>query len=83
MYQLGCCLSDKGLGSGMHFEHHKVIFRKWSTNQKATGPSPHHAFPECHLLSLFLLAYGCTNLGRCLLKRMFKEKSAIKVITVK
>lgn len=50
---------------------------------KPVGPSPHHAFPKCHLLSLFSLAYGCTNLGRYLLERVFKEKSAIKVITVK
>lgn len=83
MYQVACCLSDRDLGSGMCFGHHKVIFHKQCTNQKAPHPSLHHVFTECHLLSLFLLAYGCTNLGRYLLKRMFKEKSAIKVITVK
>jgi len=83
MYRLACYLSDRDSGSGMCFEHRKVIFHTQSRKQRATGPALHRVPLECHLLSLLLLAYGCTNLGRYLLKRMFEEKSAIKVITVK
>lgn len=71
MHQPGRCLIDKYFGSGMHLERAKAEI---TPKQRAAGPSPHPTFPECHLLPVFLLAHGCTDLGafkkECLRKNL-------------